>query len=94
LPPFDEASGALNIIVKTPKNARIKYKYNDFVPLTMGGDGDPLDVLVLSDEDTFPGRLVRGRFLGALPAEQREGKKVNGTTGSWPFRCVSRAGNG
>ena len=99
LPPFDKASGALNIIVETPKNGRIKYKYNEkyamlqldktlpygfsfpfefgFVPSTIGGDGDPLDVLVLSDEATFPGCLVLGQVLGVLQAEQREGKQVN-----------------
>jgi inorganic pyrophosphatase len=99
LPPFDKESGALNIIVETPKNGRIKYKYNEeygmfqldkslpfgfsfpfefgFVPSTTGGDGDPLDVLVLSDEATFPGCLVLGRVLGVLQAEQSEGKQVN-----------------
>lgn len=99
LPPFDKKSRALNIIVETPKNDRIKYKYNEkygmfqfdktlpygfsfpfefgFVPSTTGGDGDPLDVLVLSDESTFPGCLVLGQVLGVLQAEQREGKKVN-----------------
>jgi inorganic pyrophosphatase len=29
LPPFDKESGALNIIVETPKNGRVKYKYNE-----------------------------------------------------------------
>jgi inorganic pyrophosphatase len=99
LPPFDKESRALNIIVETPRNGRIKYKYNKkygmfqldktlpygfsfpfefgFVPSTIGGDGDPLDVLVLSDEATFPGCLVLGQVLGVLQGEQREGKKVN-----------------
>jgi len=99
LPPFDKESGALNIIVETPKNRRIKYKYNEkygifqldktlpygfsfpfefgFVPSTIGGDGDPLDALILSDEATFPGCLVLGQVLGVLQAEQREGKQVN-----------------
>jgi len=99
LPPFDKESGALNIIVETPKNGRIKYKYNEkygvfqldkslpygfsfpfefgFVPSTIGGDGDPLDALVLCDEATFPGCLVLGQVLGVLQAEQREGKQVN-----------------
>jgi inorganic pyrophosphatase len=85
--------------VETPKNGRIKYKYNEkygmfrfdkslpygfsfpfefgFVLSTIGGDGDPLDVLVLSDEATFPGCLVLGQVLGVLQAEQREGKPVN-----------------
>jgi len=48
-----------------------------FVPSTIGGDRDPLDVLVLSDEATFPGCLVLGEVLGVLQAEQREGKQVN-----------------
>jgi inorganic pyrophosphatase len=99
LPPFDKESGALNIIVETPKNGRVKYKYNEkygkfqfdktlpygfsfpfefgFVPSTIGGDGDPLDVLVLSDDATFPGCLLLGQILGVLRAEQREGKEVN-----------------
>jgi inorganic pyrophosphatase len=99
LPPFDKESGALNIIVETPKNGRVKYKYNKkygmfeldktlpygfsfpfdfgFGPSTIGGDGDPLDALVLSDEATFPGCLVLGQVLGVLQAEQREGKQVN-----------------
>jgi inorganic pyrophosphatase len=48
-----------------------------FVPSTIGGDGDPLDALVLSDEGTFPGGLVLGQVLGVLRAEQCEGKQVN-----------------
>jgi inorganic pyrophosphatase len=29
LPPFDKESGAVNIIVESPKNGRIKFKYNE-----------------------------------------------------------------
>ncbi len=35
-----------------------------FVEDTLGGDGDPLDALVLLDEPTFPGCLIRCRALG------------------------------
>jgi inorganic pyrophosphatase len=35
-----------------------------FVESTLGGDGDPLDALVLLDEPTFPGCLIRVRALG------------------------------
>ena len=35
-----------------------------FVEETLGGDGDPLDALVLLDEPTFPGCLIRCRTLG------------------------------
>jgi inorganic pyrophosphatase len=37
-----------------------------FVPDTLAGDGDPLDVLVLVTDPTFPGCLVRVRILGVF----------------------------
>ena len=43
-----------------------------FVPSTLGGDGDPLDVLVLMDEPAFAGCLVRTRLVGVIEAEQTE----------------------
>jgi len=43
-----------------------------FVPSTLGGDGDPLDVLVLMDEPAFTGCLVRARLVGVIEAEQTE----------------------
>jgi len=43
-----------------------------FVPSTRGGDGDPLDVLVLMDAPVFPGCIVRSRLIGAIEAEQTE----------------------
>jgi inorganic pyrophosphatase len=43
-----------------------------FVPSTKGGDGDPLDVLVLMDEPAFAGCLVRARLVGVIEAEQTE----------------------
>ena len=50
-----------------------------FIPGTMGGDGDPLDVLVLIEAATFPGCLIKARLLGAIEAEQESsgGKKRN-----------------
>jgi inorganic pyrophosphatase len=35
-----------------------------FVECTLGGDGDPLDALVLLDEPTFPGCLITCRAIG------------------------------
>lgn len=43
-----------------------------FVPSTVGGDGDPLDVLLLMDEPAFPGCLVEARLIGVIEAEQTE----------------------
>lgn len=43
-----------------------------FVPGTKGEDGDPLDVLVLMEEASFPGCLVECRIVGVLEAEQKD----------------------
>ncbi len=43
-----------------------------FVPSTQAEDGDPLDVLVLTDDPLFPGCLVECRLIGAIEAEQKE----------------------
>ncbi len=49
-----------------------------FLPHTKGDDGDPLDVLVLLDETTYPGCLIECKIIGVIEAEQteRDGKKV------------------
>ena len=60
-----ELSGTL------PAGAVFPYDFG-FIPKTRGGDGDPLDVLVLMDEPAFAGCLVRSRLLGVIEAEQTE----------------------
>lgn len=37
-----------------------------FIENTLAGDGDPLDILVLTTHPTFPGCIVEGRILGYL----------------------------
>lgn len=43
-----------------------------FVPSTTGGDGDPLDVLLLIDEAVPAGTLVPSRLIGVIEATQTE----------------------
>jgi inorganic pyrophosphatase len=45
-----------------------------FIPGTKGEDGDPFDVLVLSEYQTFPGCVVNIRIAGCLPAIQTHAK--------------------
>lgn len=47
-----------------------------FVPGTVGGDGDPLDILVLMEEPAFPGCVLLVRLLGAMEVEQTEKGKT------------------
>ena len=56
-----------------PLPAGMEFPYHfGFVPSTLGGDGDPVDVLLLMDEPTYPGCLVEARLVGVIEAEQTE----------------------
>jgi inorganic pyrophosphatase len=45
-----------------------------FVPQTLSEDGDPLDVLVLLDEPTFPGCHIHARAVGVFWMEDEAGR--------------------
>ncbi|HVA22306.1 MAG TPA: inorganic diphosphatase [Candidatus Micrarchaeia archaeon] len=47
-----------------------------FVPDTLAADGDPLDVLVLVDEGTFPGCRLAARPVGLLHMADEHGEDV------------------
>ncbi|TDQ08068.1 inorganic diphosphatase [Pedobacter metabolipauper] len=42
------------------------------IPGTVGGDGDPLDIIVISEITGFPGCLINCRIIGVLQVEQTE----------------------
>ena len=44
-----------------------------FVPDTLGEDGDPLDAMVLVQEPTFPGCLIRSRPVGMFRMTDEKG---------------------
>ena len=46
-----------------------------FIPSTLGGDGDPLDILVLPEVHLPVGTLLDVRLLGIMEAEQRKTNK-------------------
>lgn len=49
-----------------------------FIPSTTGGDGDPLDVILLLDESVPTGTVVPARLIGVIEATQTSklGQKV------------------
>ena len=70
---IDKASGALFVdrFLYTP----MRYPGNyGFVPHTLCGDGDPLDVIVLNTRPLVPGAVVRSRPFGVLFMEDDGGK--------------------
>lgn len=47
-----------------------------FLPSTRGGDGDPLDAIVLDDAPASSGLVLACRIVGALKLSQREAGKT------------------
>lgn len=45
-----------------------------FIPETLADDGDPLDVMVLLDEATFPGCHIRARAIGIFRMKDEKGE--------------------
>jgi inorganic pyrophosphatase len=68
---YDERLHLFKLGGVLPSGASFPFDFG-FVPSTVGGDGDPLDVLVLMDEPAFTGCLVRVRLVGVVEAEQTE----------------------
>ena len=46
-----------------------------FIPHTLAADGDPLDILVVSEFPTFTGCIIESRIIGAMLCEQKEKKQ-------------------
>lgn len=44
-----------------------------FVPETLSGDGDPIDILVLMKNPTFPGCLIEARIIGMFQMTDDKG---------------------
>ena len=45
-----------------------------FIPDTKGQDGDPLDIIVISEFHSFPGCIMECNLIGCIEAEQSEKK--------------------
>ena len=57
-------------ILHTP----FKYDFNyGFIPNTLSEDGDPLDVVVIMDEELVPGCYIKCKILGLLETRDDQG---------------------
>lgn len=89
---LDKDSGV--IMVDRFLYTAMQYPFNyGFVPGTLAEDGDPLDILVLSDKVVMPGVVIPAVVIGMLEMEDEEGidtkvlavptKKVDPLYGEW-----------
>lgn len=68
---FDADLGLFKLSGVLPAGATFPFDFG-FVPSTLGGDGDPLDVLLVMDESAFVGCRVPARPIGVITARQTE----------------------
>ena len=69
---YDKELNALRCdrILHTP----LKYFFNyGFIPNTLSGDGDPLDVVVLMEDELIPGSYIKCKILGCLETSDDDG---------------------
>lgn len=72
---YDKATGRLKLSKVMPEGMVFPFDFG-FIPGTKSPDGDPLDVLLLHDEPTFPGCQIDCRLVGVFKAcEFRDGKE-------------------
>ena len=72
---YDEEDRVYRLKAALPAGMVFPYDFG-FVPRSIGGDGDPLDVLVLMDEPAFPGCVLLARLIGVMESEQTESNKT------------------
>lgn len=69
---LDKESGV--IFVDRFLHTAMSYPFNyGFVPNTMSEDGDPIDVLVLSEQKVMPGAVIPSKIIGMLEMEDEAG---------------------
>jgi inorganic pyrophosphatase len=72
---FDPKERVFELKKVLPAGMSFPYDFG-FIPSTVGGDGDPLDVLVLMDEPAFAGCKLTCRVIGVIQGEQGEKSEV------------------
>ena len=70
---FNTKTGLFELRATIAEGLEWPYDYG-FIPQTLGADGDPLDVLFLIDEPTFPCCLAQGRLIGIVRL-QKDGEE-------------------
>ncbi|RFS20198.1 inorganic diphosphatase [Chitinophaga silvatica] len=68
---FDPISKFFALSKTLPSGMVFPYDFG-FILGTRGEDGDPLEVMVISEFKTFPGCMIKCRLLGAIKAQQKE----------------------
>jgi inorganic pyrophosphatase len=72
---YDPETGLFMLGGLLPEGMMFPFDFG-FIPSTLGGDGDPLDIMVLMDAPAHVGCLIEVRIIGIITAEQSEDGKT------------------
>lgn len=68
---YDPQRGKMKLKKVMPLGLVFPFDFG-FIPGTIGGDGDPLDVIVISEVSAFSGCVIDCRIIGGLKVMQQE----------------------
>ncbi len=68
---FEPETNSFKLMKVLPAGLVFPFDFG-FIPKTKGEDGDPLDVVVISEIPTFPGCSMDCRIIGSIKANQTE----------------------
>jgi inorganic pyrophosphatase len=70
---YDQVSGLF--MLDRPIHSALRYPCDyGFIPNTLAKDGDPVDVVLMINQPTYPGCLVRARVVGVMIMEDEAGR--------------------
>jgi len=70
---FDKETQLFKLKKILPEGLAFPFHFG-FIPFTLAEDGDPIDVLVLMNEPSWPGCIIECKVLGILEAEETQNK--------------------
>jgi inorganic pyrophosphatase len=71
---YDYDSNSGFFILDRPIHSSLRYPFDyGFVPNTLAKDGDPVDAVIMINQPTFTGCLVRARVVGVMDMEDEDG---------------------
>jgi inorganic pyrophosphatase len=89
---YDEKSHFFKLKKILPSGMVFPYDFG-FIPETKGEDGDPLDVIVISEFNSFPGIMIKCRIIGCIKGEQSDEKDPRKMIRNDRFLAVPKCSN-
>jgi inorganic pyrophosphatase len=67
---YNPAGNCFELATTLPAGMAFPFDFG-FIPSTLGGDGDPMDALILMDSPVMSGCVLRCRLIGVIEAREK-----------------------